>query len=58
MKTRLATYFTRWDVEEGLITTGLILLMSGLWVTYGLGPALAVSGGCLITLGGAIAFWR
>lgn len=50
--------FTRWDLEEGLLTAGLVLLMAGLWITYGLGPALSVTGGCLLTLGGAIAFWR
>lgn len=58
MKAFFVKSFTRWDLEEGLLTAGLVLLMAGLWITYGLGPALSVTGGCLLTLGGAIAFWR
>lgn len=48
----------RCDLEEGLLSVGLILIAAGVWLTYGLGPALTVSGGLLVTLGSVIAFWR
>lgn len=38
----------RWDL---LCLTGLVCLVAGLWIWFGLGPALAVVGGLVLALG-------
>lgn len=58
MKKLLAKACAGWDLEEGLITGGLLLLASGVWITWGPGPALTVTGALLLSLGCVIAFWR
>jgi len=54
----LARQCSGWDLEEGLISAGILLLASGVWMTWGPGLALTVTGALLLGLGCVIAFWR